>query len=47
MINIEEEVFNDVATEVRAEFPTVYMVGFIQKHRQVYLTKTIVSLCMK
>lgn len=27
MINIEEEIFNDVATEVRAEFPDVYMVG--------------------
>ena len=27
MINIEEEVFNDVATEVRAKFSDVYMVG--------------------
>lgn len=27
MINIEEELFNDVATEVRREFPKVYMVG--------------------
>ena len=27
MINIEEEIFNDVATEVRTEYPKVYMVG--------------------
>ena len=27
MINIEEEIFNDVAKEVRTEFPDVYMVG--------------------
>lgn len=27
MIDIENEVFNDVATEVRAKFPDIYMVG--------------------
>jgi hypothetical protein len=27
VINIEEELFNDVATEVRKEYPKVYMVG--------------------
>ena len=27
MINIEEELFNNVATEVRKEYPKVYMVG--------------------
>lgn len=27
MINIEEEVFSEVASEVRAEYPDVYMVG--------------------
>lgn len=27
MINIEEELFNDIATEVRAKFSDVYMVG--------------------
>lgn len=27
MINIEEELFNNVATEVRREYPKVYMVG--------------------
>lgn len=27
MINIEEEVFSTVASEVRAEYPNVYMVG--------------------
>lgn len=27
MINIEEEIFNDVATEVRSKYPKIYMVG--------------------
>lgn len=27
MINIEEELFSDVATEVRATYPNIYMVG--------------------
>lgn len=27
MINIEEEIFDDVATEVRSKYPKIYMVG--------------------
>ena len=27
MINIEEEIFNDVATKVRSKYPKIYMVG--------------------
>ena len=27
MINIEEEIFNDVYTEVRSKYPKIYMVG--------------------
>ena len=57
MINIEEEIFNDVATEVRAEYPKVYMVGEYVKSPSSFpfvslieqdnyvYTKTQTSLC--
>lgn len=44
MINIENEVFNSVATDVRAEYPDIYMVGEYVKTPPKFPCSSIVEM---